>query len=76
MVDYRTNYAKDIATAIFNTYSKSINIFKTVIPTSVRAAEQTIQGTSIYEYNKKSKVAIAYENLTEEVLEHGNKREN
>lgn len=76
MVDYRTNYAKDIATAIFNTYSNSVNIFSTVIPTSVRAAEQTIQGTSIYEYNKRSKVAIAYENLTEEVLEHGNKREN
>lgn len=75
MVDYRTNYAKDIAAAIFNTYSDQINVFNTVIPTSVRAAETTIQGTSIYEYDKRSKVAVAYKNLTEEVLEHGNKRE-
>lgn len=75
MVDYRTNYARDIASAIFDTYSNSINVFNTVIPTSVRAAETTINGTSIYEYSKKSKVAIAYEKLTEEVLEYGSKRE-
>ncbi len=75
MADYRTNYAKDISSAIYDTYADDINVLKTVIPTSVRAAETTIQGTSIYQYDGKGKVAKAYEKVTEEVLKHGNERE-
>lgn len=74
MVDYRTNYAKDITSAIYDTYSDSIKILSNVIPTSVRAAETSIQGTSIYEYDPKGKVAQAYKKVTEEVMENG-KRE-
>ena len=76
MMDYRTNYAKDISTAIYETYATNIPIFKSIVPMSVRAAETPIKGTSIFKHNSKGKVAQSYVKVTEEVLEHGNKREN
>lgn len=76
MMDYRTNYAKDISTAIYETYATNIPIFKSIVPMSVRAAETPIKGTSIFKHNPKGKVAQSYVKVTEEVLEHGNKREN
>ena len=76
MVDYRTNYAKDISTAIYETYASDIPMFNSKVPMSVRAAETSIKGTSIFKHDPKGKVAQSYMKVTEEVLEHGNKREN
>ena len=76
MVDYRTNYAKDISTAIYETYASDIPMFNSKVPMSVRAAETSIKGTSIFKHDHKGKVAQSYMKVTEEVLEHGNKREN
>ena len=39
MVDYRTNYARDISLMVYDTYSASIKVFGSEIPMSVRAAE-------------------------------------
>ena len=72
MMDYRTNYAMDISTAIYETYATNIPIFKSIVPMSVRAAETPIKGTSIFKHNPKGKVAQSYVKVTEEVLEHGN----
>jgi chromosome partitioning protein len=68
MVDYRTAYAKEISALLRDTYSGKIRIFDTAIPQSVRAAEISAEGTSIFAYNPKGKVAMAYQALTEEVL--------
>jgi chromosome partitioning protein len=68
MVDNRTNYAKDIAAMVYQTYSSSIKVFKTEIPMSVRAAEISAEGSSIYKYDPKGKAAFAYTALTKEVL--------
>ena len=68
MVDSRTNYAKDIAEMLDEAYGSKINIFKNKIPHSVRAAESTTVGKSIYEYDPKGTVATAYEALTTEVI--------
>ena len=38
------------------------------IPMSVKAAETSAEGVSIYSHCPKSKVAEAYRNLTQEVL--------
>ena len=68
MVDYRTNYAKDITDILYSAYGNKIPIFKTSIPMSVRASEATAEGISIFVHDAKGKVAKAYETVTEEVL--------
>ena len=68
MVDFRTNYAKDIAETIRETYGSKVGIFKSVIPLSVKAAEASSEGISIYKHCPNSKVALAFADLTKEVL--------
>jgi len=68
MVDNRTNYAKDICAMVYEVYASSIKVFKTEIPMSVRAAEISAEGSSIYKYDPKGKAAYAYRELTKEVL--------
>lgn len=68
MVDSRTNYAKDISTMLRESYGSKVKIFSNNIPISVRAAEISAEGVSIYKHDPKGKVAFAYSSLTEEVL--------
>ena len=70
MVDYRTNYANEITEVLYNVYGKSIHIFDSVVPMSVRAAETPAEGVSIYKHDGKGKVAMAYVQLTKEVADH------
>ena len=65
----RTNFAKDIAEQIREVYGNKIHIFANCIPMSVRAAETTAEGKSIYLHDPKGIVAEGYRFLTEEVLE-------
>ena len=69
MVDFRTNNDKSIVQSMRDTVGKHINVFDTVIPYSVRAAESNIEGQSIFSYDRNGKVAQAYEELTKEVLD-------
>ena len=68
MVDNRTNYAKDIVNILKNTYGEKIHIFSSYICNSVRAAEISAEGVSIFTHDPYGKVAKAYESLVEEVL--------
>lgn len=68
MVDGRTNYARDIAALLRESYGSKVRIFENSIPVSVRAAEISAEGVSIYQHDPKGKVAIAYQSLTEEVI--------
>ena len=52
-------------------YGSRVRIFTNVIPISVRAAEISAEGVSIYKHDPKGKVAIAYDFLTKEVLADG-----
>lgn len=70
MVDFRTNYARDIFEMVHKTYSEKVGTFETYIPISVKAAETSAVGQSIFEHCGEGKVAMAYESLTREVLEH------
>ena len=67
MVDNRTNNAKDIIGAMRDTVGQNIRVFETEIPHSVRAAECSVTGESIFTHDKNGKVAAAYEALTKEV---------
>ena len=71
MVDSRTNNAKNIITALRSTLGSSIRVFDTEIPRSVRTAEASGEGKSIFAFDPKSRVAQAYTNLTKEVAELG-----
>ena len=74
MVDARTNDAKDISQLIRDTYGGKIKVFGTEIPRSVRAAEISAEGKSIYAHDPKGKVAQAYKALTKEVMLDAEKR--
>ena len=74
MVDGRTNYAKDISSLIRETYGSKIKVFGTDIPHSVRAAEISAEGKSIFRHDPKGKVASAYRTLTKEVVQDAEKR--
>lgn len=68
MLNARTNYAKDIMELIREYYGDAIPIFESKIPFSVKAAETSAAGVSIFTLDKKHPVAQAYEKLTEEVI--------
>ena len=66
MVDSRTNEAKEIIASLRAHYGEKIRVFGTEIPFSVRAAETSGRGKSIYAHDKNGKVAAAYHALTKE----------
>jgi chromosome partitioning protein len=71
MVDGRNNFTKEIIAMIEAAYGGHIRIFKEYIPRSVRAAEASATGKSIFSYNPKGKVAMAYDALAGDVLASG-----
>lgn len=66
--DRRTNFAKDISAQIRQVYENRVHIFENCIPLSVKAAETTAEGKSIYLHDPKGIVADGYHSLTQEVL--------
>ena len=74
MIDGRTNYGREISSLIRDTYGGHIKIFNSEIPRSVRAAEISAEGKSIFLHDPKGKVAEAYQNLTKEVMTNAEKR--
>lgn len=75
MVDQRTNYAREVSDLLRRTYGGKIRIFSTDIPHSVRAAETSAEGKSIYLHDPKGKVSQAYARLTKEVIQLEKQRE-
>jgi len=69
MVDKRTNFARDVISELREHYCGFVKVLDTEIPHSIRAAEASAAGVSIFEYDKSGKVAAAYENLAKEVRE-------
>ena len=74
MTDSRTNYGKQIDTLIRQAYGSKIKMFEHTIPRSVRAAETSAAGKSIFQHDPKGKVAEAYQSLAREVLADAEKR--
>ena len=60
MVDNRTNNAKSIITSLRSSVGENIRVFESEIPFSVRAAECSLSGESIFSHDKNGKVAAAY----------------
>lgn len=70
MVDRRANFTREIMALIENSYGSNIRIFAEHIPRSIRAAETSARGMSIFSHDPNGKVAAAYAVLVEEVLCH------
>ena len=68
MADMRTNYARDIVELLHMNYDGKLRIFDSIIPLSIRAAETSAEGRSIYLHDPAGKVSAAYAALTREVL--------
>lgn len=64
MVDRRSNAVKRLIAEL----RENDNTFETEIPCSIRAVESTERGVPIIDYDKHSKVALAYETFTDEYL--------
>ena len=69
MVDNRTNNAKAIISSLRSSVGENLRVFHTEIPFSVRAAESSLEGKSIFAHDKGGKVAAAYEAMTQEVMQ-------
>ncbi len=74
MTDSRTNYGQQIDNLIRGAYGSKIKVFGQTIPRSVRAAEISAVGKSIFQHDPKGKVAEAYQSLTKEVLADAEKQ--
>ena len=59
---------RGIAEMIRSGYGSKVGIFKTTIPFSVKAAEPSAEGVSVYKHCLGGKVANAFADLTKEVL--------
>lgn len=70
-VDRRTNFARDISEKLRSAYGEKIHIFENCIPLSIKAAETSAEGKSIFLHAPKGIVAEGYQALTEEVLSFG-----
>ncbi len=76
MVMPRTNISKEIMATVKSAYGQRIKVFDAQIPHSIRAVEATVEGKSIFAYDKGGKVAAAYEQFAKEVAEIGEKQKN
>ena len=74
MTDSRTSFGKEIDALVRQAYGGKIKVFAQGIPRSVRAAETSAEGRSIYAHDPKGKVAEAYRALTKEVMHSAEKR--
>ena len=74
MTDSRTSFGKEIDSLIRQAYGGKIKVFAQGIPRSVRAAETSAEGKSIFAHDPKGKVAEAYRALTKEVMHNSEKR--
>ena len=67
--DHPTGSCEWINALIRKTYGG--HVFASEIPRSIKAAEISVENKSIYDHDRSGKAALAYENLTREVLSLG-----
>ena len=69
MVDSRTTLAQEINALVRQDLWRSC--VRKRDPRSIKAAEISVENKSIYDHDRSGKAALAYENLTREVLSLG-----
>ena len=74
MVMSRTNSSKEVTASIKSAYGQKIKVFDAQIPFAISVVDASAAGKSIFAYDKRSKVAAAYEQFSKEVTELGEKQ--
>jgi len=69
MYDTRTNLSRDVIEEVKKNFKGKI--FKSIIPRNVRVSEAPSYGQPVVFYDAKSKGAIAYKKLAQEVISNG-----
>lgn len=72
MCDTRTNLYKEAFRLVKEYYQDTLRVFNIQIPHSVKVGEANFYSQSIIEFNPKSKVAAAYQELAKELIARGN----
>lgn len=68
LVDNRTKLPSTIRNELEINFGNIVKLYDTQIPVAIKTAESTSKGKSIFEYDKNSKVAVAYSQFAKEVL--------
>ena len=74
IVNSRTNLAKSTVEALKQNFGNHIKLYRSFIPSAIKAAETSSKGKSIYAYEPNSYVSKAYTELTKEVLADDRKK--
>ena len=75
MMDRRPLFSRDLVEKLRENYGAYIKVFDTEIPTSIRMTESSSKGKSIFQYEPNGRLAVAYEKLTQEVLDNARPRD-
>lgn len=75
MMDKRPLFSRDLVDRLRENYGAYIKVFDTEIPTSIRMTESSSKGKSIFQYEPNGRLAVAYEKLTQEVLDNARPRD-
>jgi chromosome partitioning protein len=67
----RTTLCRGIRNAVQETYGDTLRVFSEPIAYSIKAAEQSVCGTSIFETDPHGKIAHGYMSAAREVIAHG-----
>jgi len=70
MYNSRTNLSREVKKAVEDNYGNDIRIFNSVITYSVRAAEPTVYGESIFTHEPDGAIANAYMDVVKEMLHY------
>lgn len=54
LADMRINFARATANSLHQNYGKVLNVYQTIIPSAIKAAETSAAGKSIFQYDKNS----------------------
>ena len=69
-----TIFRKDIVKSVKENYGKRLPVMEAVIPATVRLAEVSTAGKSIFRHDPKGRAADAYRELVKEVMSFGEKQ--
>lgn len=67
----RTRLCREVGDYTRNNFGTNVKVFENAVPSSIRMAELSSVGVSIFEHSPESEAALAYEKLAEDVMRNG-----